>query len=153
MLCSEGMLMLHFTSVLWITAFFFGMCPHVYKATHYMACTCIKCLWRSEDNLCCCLSGTFHLSWDKVSHWSETLQVVEAGWPVNPRNSPVFTSAVLGLQVCATCPAFFQCGFVGWNSGPEAARQVLFLLSHLPSLSPNVWWLLYIKSGIPYFYL
>lgn len=62
-------------------------------------CAC-ACMWRPE----CHFLGVIHLVlWDTVSHWTRVSRLVQAGWPLSPKNPHVFLPA-LGLQMNAIMP-------------------------------------------------
>lgn len=47
---------------------------------------------------------------DRIFHWSKTRQVGQAGWPVNPRDGTVSTSAAGELQLYAGVTHIFYVG-------------------------------------------
>jgi hypothetical protein len=51
--------------------------------------------------------STFKTKEDKVSHWPGTCQEGQAGWSVNPRELPAFTSSLLELEAHTTMLVFF----------------------------------------------
>lgn len=117
------------------------MCAHVYTHTWGHSCSSVwVCVWRKEDNIKLSL-GTLSTSFETLSFIDlELSSKYRVRWPMNPRDSPVFSS-LLGLQPCATLPNFL-CSW--WSS--NSARQALYRLSHPPSF---VWvcYCLPVKTG------
>lgn len=117
------------------------MRAHVYIHTWGHSCSIVwVCVWRQEDIIKLSL-GTLSTSYETWSFIDLELSSKDrVRWPVNPRDSPIFSS-LLGLQPCATLPNFL-CGW--WSS--NSARQALYQLSHPPSF---VWvcYCLLVKTG------